>query len=65
MRLAPSSTNGTTPTPLVMSDRLLSLAREADRAGLQTTARDLIRLAYAVFDEPAGRRQTAVAPRPT
>ncbi len=42
------------PTPLVLSDRLISLAEEAERAGLRATAIRLVRLACAVFDE--GRR---------
>ena len=37
---------------LVLSDRLLTLAREAGRAGLQTTADRLVMLAHCVFDEP-------------
>jgi len=41
-------------TPLVLSDRLISLAEEAERAGLRATAARLVRLACAVFDE--GRR---------
>lgn len=44
------------PTPramsvLTLSDRLIALAEDADRAGFQTTAANLIRLACAVFDE--------------
>ena len=42
------------PTPLILSDRLIRLAEEAERAGLPTTAIRLVRLACAVFDE--GRR---------
>ena len=36
---------------LVMSDRLIALAQEADRAGYTSTAHDLVNLACAVFDE--------------
>jgi hypothetical protein len=36
---------------LVMSDRLISLAQEAERAGYTSTAHDLVNLACAVFDE--------------
>ena len=36
---------------LVMSDRLIALAQEAERAGYIGTAHDLINLACAVFDE--------------
>ena len=39
-------------SPLVLSDRLITLARDADRAGFTGTADRLVRLAYAVFDEP-------------
>ena len=39
------------PTPLVLSDRLISLAEDAERAGLRATATRLVRLACAVFDE--------------
>lgn len=45
-----------TPTfvtsPLVLSDRLLTLAQDADRAGYQVTADGLVQLAHRVFDEP-------------
>ena len=36
---------------LVMSDRLIALAQEAERAGYIGTAHDLVNLACAVFDE--------------
>jgi hypothetical protein len=36
---------------LVMSDRLISLAQEAERAGYVSTAHDLVTMACAVFDE--------------
>lgn len=42
-------------SPLVLSDRLIALAQDADRAGYTGTAEQLICLACAVFDE---------APRP-
>ena len=38
-------------SPLILSDRLLTLAEAADRAGLQDTADHLILLAHRVFDE--------------
>ena len=45
----------TSVSPLVLSDRLITLAQDADRAGLTNAARRLIHLAHAVFDEvPAG-----------
>jgi hypothetical protein len=36
---------------LVMSDRLIALAQEAERAGYVSTAHDLVNLACSVFDE--------------
>ncbi len=36
---------------LVMSDRLIALAQEAERAGYIGTAHDLVNLACSVFDE--------------
>ena len=38
---------------LVMSDRLITLAQEADRAGYASTAARLVHLAHAVFDDAA------------
>jgi hypothetical protein len=38
-------------SPLILSDRLLTLAEAADRAGFADTAEDLVRLAHKVFDE--------------
>ncbi len=43
-----------TPTPispLVLADRLITLAQDADRAGYRASATRLLGLAYAVFDE--------------
>ena len=40
-----------TVSPLVLADRLISLAQDADRAGYVAAASRLIGLAYAVFDE--------------
>lgn len=40
-------------SPLVLIDRLIALAEEADRAGMETAAGRLVRLAYAVCDEPS------------
>ncbi len=44
----------TTVSPLVLADRLISLAQDADRAGLRGPAVDLVRLAMAMFDEAPG-----------
>lgn len=38
-------------SPLVLSDRLLALAQDADRAGFIGTAQRLLSLAHSVFDE--------------
>ncbi len=38
-------------SPLVLADRLISLAQEADRAGYPTSASRLIGLVYAVLDD--------------
>jgi len=38
-------------SPLVIADRLLSLAQDADRAGFKRPAERLLRMAYAVCDE--------------
>ena len=40
-------------SPLVLSDRMIRLAQEADRVGLTVTARKLVRLACRVLEEPA------------
>ena len=39
-------------SPLFISDRLLTLAEQADDAGYSKIARRLLRLAMAVLDEP-------------
>jgi hypothetical protein len=44
-------------SPLILSDRLLTLAEAAERAGFAHTADDLVRLAHRVFDEK--RREDA------
>ncbi len=40
------------PSPLMLSDRLITLAQEADRAGFAATAGHLVSLAHTVFEEP-------------
>jgi hypothetical protein len=42
----------TRPSPLMLSDRLITLAQDADRAGHASIADRLVRLAHAVFDTP-------------
>ncbi len=48
---APVDTIGGVPSPLVLCDRLLTLAQEAERAGCAITAEHLIHLAHSVLDE--------------
>ncbi len=43
-------------SPLLLADRLITLAQDADRAGYSATAERLIKLVNRVFDE--GRRPT-------
>lgn len=38
-------------SPLVLCDRLISLAEDADRAGFKTTAAHLVELIEEMFDE--------------
>ncbi len=40
-----------TPSPLVLCDRLISLAQDADRAGFSVTAEHLVHLAHIVLEE--------------
>lgn len=40
------------PSPLMLADRLISLAEDADRAGFRTAAIHLVGLVYAVLDDP-------------
>ena len=47
------SQNEPTFSPLMLSDRLLTLAEDADRAGLRTAAESLLSLASKVLDQPA------------
>ena len=42
-----------TVSELVLSDRLIALAEDADRAGYTDTAEHLLTLACSVFDEAA------------
>jgi hypothetical protein len=51
--LPPTRQNET--SPLMLSDHLITLAEQADRAGYTTTARRLVSLACTVFDEAAKR----------
>jgi hypothetical protein len=40
-----------TVSSLVLADRLIALAQDADRAGYADSAKRLVRMALAVFDE--------------
>ena len=40
-------------SPLILCDRLISLAQDADRAGFAVTAEHLVHLAQAMFEEPS------------
>ncbi|MBU6498936.1 MAG: hypothetical protein KGJ41_08535 [Rhodospirillales bacterium] len=53
----PSIASTSPPSPLVLSDRLISLAEEAGRAGQQGAAEHLIRLAHSVLAPPRAARQ--------
>lgn len=46
----------TTVSPLMLADRLITLAQDADRAGYSRSATSLLDLAYAVFDEAPAHR---------
>jgi hypothetical protein len=49
--VAPVRQSAQAVSPLMLADRLLSLAEDAERAGLHRPALRLVRLAYAVCDE--------------
>lgn len=40
------------PSPLILCDRLIALAQDADRAGFAITAEHLVHLAESLFEEP-------------
>ena len=44
-------TGSSSVSPLVLADRLLSLADDAERSGLHRPAQRLLRLAYALYNE--------------
>jgi hypothetical protein len=55
-----TTTAQSTFSPLMLCDSLLSLAKEADHAGLRATANRLLNLATSVLDEaPVGWTHTA------
>ena len=54
-QLQPIEMPRTVPSPLMLCDRLLTLAQDADRAGLAVTAEHLLQLAHTVFEEKCHR----------
>jgi hypothetical protein len=51
-----SQTNGPQPlSQMTLSDRLITLAKDADTAGYAITAEQLVQLALTVFDEAPRR----------
>lgn len=47
-------------SPLMLTDRLLTLAQDADRAGLSAAALQILQLATAICDHPAPPRPPAL-----
>ena len=47
-------------SPLMLSDRLIGLAQDADRAGMRRAASRLVRLACDVLDPPKPARRRSV-----
>lgn len=45
----------TTLSPMTLSDRLITLAKDADTAGYAITAEQLVQLAITIFDESPRR----------
>ncbi|HLB96578.1 MAG TPA: hypothetical protein VJK90_02895 [Acetobacteraceae bacterium] len=56
IEIRPVQTRPVETSPLTLSDHLITLAEEADRAGYTNTARRLVNLACTVFDEAATLR---------
>jgi hypothetical protein len=52
---APRLRQSLTVSPLTLSDRLITLAKDADLAGYPITAERLLRLAIMIFDEAPRR----------
>ena len=50
-QLPPSLANAGPISPLVIADRLITLAKDADRAGYHGTAANLVDLMFRVLDE--------------
>lgn len=56
LQLRPTHSGTLPASPLILSDRLIALAQEADRAGHVGTASQLVRLAHTVLDEATPSR---------
>jgi hypothetical protein len=52
-----SATRKAAVSELILSDRLITLAEDADRAGYTNTAQQLVTLACTVFDEALKKPQ--------
>lgn len=62
--LGPQAASSDNFSPLVLADRLIALAKDADSHGYAGTADRLVKLAYHLWDLPAGQPDRgAVAPR--
>ncbi len=48
-------TPAATVSPLVLADRLLTLAQDADRAGYAETASHLVQVMFSVLEAPSRR----------
>jgi len=46
---------GATLSPMTLSARLITLAKDAEQAGYPATAEQLVRLAFTIFDEARRR----------
>ena len=52
MNTTQNDTGFTSVSPMLIADRLITLAQEADRAGYRDTASDLVNLMFSVLDKP-------------
>ena len=56
LHLRPTPSRTLPASPLILCDRLIALAQEADRAGHVGTASQLVHLAHSVLDEETSTR---------
>ena len=52
MPISVTSPDHAPSSPMLLADRLLTLAQDADRAGMRSAAGRLVELAYDVLDNP-------------